>query len=45
MINMSVLIHKCHFDAIAWVSPATARKTRSHDDRYYPMVALILWKA
>ncbi|MFJ2485543.1 hypothetical protein [Pseudomonas sp. NPDC087639] len=28
--------------ALAWVSPTKAQKTRSHDNRYYPLVALLL---
>jgi len=33
---------KLDFQALAWVTPTRAQKTRSHDNRYYPMVALLL---
>jgi hypothetical protein len=32
-------------DALAWICAATAQKTPSHDNKRYPMVALLLLKA
>jgi hypothetical protein len=35
-------ILKLDCQALAWVTPTNAQKTRSHDNRYYPLVALLL---
>ncbi|MEK1941642.1 MAG: hypothetical protein AAAB16_14830 [Pseudomonas sp.] len=32
----------CDSQALAWLTPTNAMKTASHDNKYYPMVALML---
>lgn len=39
------MLHALPSDALAWITPENAQKTRSHDNKHYPMVALLLLRA